>query len=95
MPPSVANATHVYVKVGKTGPLGANFDGPLKILERRGTSCALVRMGYYANGQPRTQVHHWNNMKPANFDGEPFETERPKLGRPSNIRSIDGMHSEQ
>ena len=39
MPPSVANATHVYVKVGKTGPLGANFDGPLKILERRGTSC--------------------------------------------------------
>ena len=83
MPEEVQNCTHVMVKCGKTTPLGANFDGPYPIQERRGTSCALVKMGTYTNGQPRLQLHHWNNMKPAHFAEEPYEVSRPKLGRPS------------
>ena len=81
MPSDIHNATHVYVKRGKVTPLGANFDGPFKILERLGNSCLKIRVRSYANGQARTEVQNWINCKPAKFIGEPFEIARPNPGR--------------
>ena len=51
------------------------------ILERKGTSCILLRVGSYADGTARTELHHWENVKIAHFRQKPFTVERPKLGR--------------
>ena len=59
------NVTHVYVKRGKTTPLGHSFDGPFPITRRLDTSCVEIRVGSYASGAPRLEVQHWQNLKPA------------------------------
>ena len=81
MPDKAMTCTHVWAKVGKSTPLGANLDGPYPILERRGKSCVLIQVGTYVNGTPRAQLQHWNNLKPANFMDEPYENFKPNLGR--------------
>ena len=82
LPTEMDTATHVYVKVGKHTPLGANFDGPYPILERIGQSCLKVRQGYYVNGTPREEIVHWKNCKVGHFTDEPPPAARPTLGRP-------------
>ena len=81
--PDVMNtASHVYVRKGKPTTLGQNYDGPYKIVEHLGTSSVKVRVGAYTgSGKPRFEVHHWNNCKIADFFDEPFEAQRPALGR--------------
>ena len=59
------NVTHVYVKRGKTSPLGHSFDGPFPVTRRLDTSCVEIRVGSFANGSPRLEVQHWQNLKPA------------------------------
>ena len=59
------NVTHVYVKRGKTTPLGQSFDGPFPITRRLDTSCVEIRVGSYASGAPRLEIQHWQNLKPA------------------------------
>ena len=75
----------------KPAPLGQNFDGPFAIVEHLGTSSVKVRVASYADGTPRYEVHHWNNCKIPNFEEEPFEIERPALGRKrkSPVHSTD------
>ena len=91
---NLAKVTHVYVRRGKSSPLGAQFDGPFPIVSRQGTSCVEVRTAYYANGNPRLELHHWKNCKVAHFMDEPFEAEKAPLGRPSTRPKLDQGSSE-
>ena len=81
-PSIMSTASHVYVRRGKTTPLGHNFEGPFPIWERKSESCVIVKVGTYVNGAPRLQLHHWNNLKPAHFLHDTFEAQAPTLGRP-------------
>ena len=87
LPAAMANATHVYVRKGKDTPLGPKFRGPYLILERQGESCLKVRTGSFVNGRPREETVHWNNCKIAYFWENPFEVDRPTLGRPRKNRA--------
>ena len=81
-PASAANATHVYLRKHKPTPLGGQYDGPLPIIERIGDSCLKLRVGYFANGEPRHVVAHWNNCKPAVVEPGSPDGQRAPLGRP-------------
>ena len=81
-PTSAANATHVYLRKHKPTPLGGHYDGPLPIIERIGDSCLKLRVGYYANGEPRHVVAHWNNCKPGVVEPGSPDGQRAPLGRP-------------
>ena len=90
MPQGLEEASHVWVRVpaAKKLPLGSNYDGPWEVLERRGGTCVVLRVGTLADGSPRTELHHLENCKPAFFvDDQPFINERPKLGRPVSKQS--------
>ena len=81
-PSSAEEATHVWLKRGKTTPLGPAFAGPYRILERMGDSCLKLKWGAYVSGAPRTVVAHWNNCKPAKLAADVPDGEAPALGRP-------------
>ena len=81
MPDSALQAEHVFVKRGKPGNLGKQFDGPFKVEERVGGTCLKIRVGSTAQGQPRYETHHWNNMKPAVIQESTEIQERPNPGR--------------
>ena len=83
-PASAANATHVYLRKHKPTPLGGQYDGPLPIEEKIGDSCLKLRVGYFANGEPRHVVAHWNNCKPAVVAPGSPDGQRAPLGRPPN-----------
>ena len=82
-PPSATNATHVWVKRGKTTPLSPIKDGPFRILERLGKSCLKIKTRTMANGQIQTEVVHWKNCAPMVLPLETEEYNRPRPGRPS------------
>ena len=80
-PEGLANVTHVWVRRHKNTPLGQAFDGPFPIVQRQGTSCVTIRVGSYASGEPRMEVQHWNNLKPAVMGEGEKDAERRPLGR--------------
>ena len=79
--PNTTDVTHVYVKKGKPGLLGKSFEGPFEIVERLGDTCIKVRVGTTAGGEPRFEVQHWNNVKPAHVHQGATTAERPLPGR--------------
>ena len=85
--PHLSAATHVYVRRGKTSPLGPVFDGPFPILERQGTSCIKIQVGLFANGTPRTECQHWQNCKVAVVSPDKPDAVRMPLGRKQNAAS--------
>ena len=80
-PESAKVATHVMVKKGKPTPLGAIYDGPYEIVQRIGKSCLKVRVGNWANGQPRHELTHWNNAYPVPVDADIPAAEKVRRGR--------------
>ena len=81
-PASAEKATHVFLRKGKTTPLGPTYEGPFPITEKYGDSCVQVQVGVYTSGTPRLITAHWNNCKPAVLKpGAPTAT-RTTLGRP-------------
>ena len=80
-PKSAQNCTEVYVLKPKRSPLEAKKDGPYPITEKVGKSCVRVRVGHYANGEERTELHHWSRCTPANLADDAKFAERPALGR--------------
>ena len=81
-PASAEKATHVFLRKGKTTPLGPTYEGPFPITEKYGDSCIQVQVGVYTSGTPRLITAHWNNCKPAVLKpGAPTAT-RTTLGRP-------------
>ena len=83
MPQTTQTATHVYTKVAKKTPLGPVYEGPYEILERLGDTSLKLRVGTYANGQPRVEIRHWNSCQPAKFTPE-HSASKPNLGRPKS-----------
>ena len=96
LPENLDQVSHVYVRRGKTTPLGKNYDGPFLITKRLGTSSVQVRVGAYAGtGDTRYETHHWNNCKIAHFYDEPFEATRPALGRKSAAQKLPQSVAEE
>ena len=86
--PDLSHTTHVFVKRGKAPPLGHSYDGPFQIVERLGTSCVKLRVGSFANGDPRYEVQHWHNLKPAVMAEDTRTAERAALGcKPLNHKA--------
>ena len=81
VPKDLDQVTHVRIKRAKPGPLGHTYEGPFKIVERQGKSCIKVRVGSFANGEPKFEVQHWANCRPAVFRGDVQETQRALPGR--------------
>ena len=78
--PDLSRTTHI--KLGKPKPLGKQYEGPFEITERLGTSCIRIRVGSYANGDPRYEVQHWSNCRPAAIEQNTGPATRPSRGRP-------------
>ena len=79
---STDDVTHVYVRVDEPKGLSSRFEGPYKVISRPSRSQVEVRVGSYANGQPRTSIFHWSSCKPAHLREDFQEGSRPNLGRP-------------
>ena len=85
LPEDMKRATHVLTLRQQPAPLGARWDGPFEILERRGSTCLLIKVGEFVKGgAPRTELVHWSNCKVAHFLNEPYTVDRPTLGRRAN-----------
>ena len=63
--PDTSQVTHVFVQKGKPAPLGQQFEGPFRIIERLGKSCLKIQVGLTAAGIPRYETQYWTNCKPA------------------------------
>ena len=81
VPINLDQVTHVRVKRAKPGPLGISYEGPFQIIERVGDSCLKLRVGSYASGEPRYELQHWENCKPAVMSDDTPTAVRQKLGR--------------
>ena len=81
-PKKADSATHVYLKKGKVTPLGANFEGPFRIIDKIGDSCLKVKTGLYTSGAPTIVTAHWNNCKVADMAEDAKEATRKGPGRP-------------
>ena len=90
------NVTHVYVKRGKTSPLGHSYDGPFPVTRRLDTSCVEIRVGSFANGSPRLEVQHWQNLKPAVVkEGQEPATRVARGRKPAAVRPTSGTPPEE
>ena len=87
--PNLDNVTHVLVRKGKPATLGHYFDGPFEIVERLGDSCLRLRVGSYASGEPRFEIQHWSNCRPAHMSCDTPSASRPKPGRKLNAKAPD------
>ena len=74
-------ATHVYVKVHEPRGLNPRFEGPFEIVSRPSRTQLEVKIGAYANGEPRLSVYNWSSCKIAHLREDFVEGSRPKLGR--------------
>ena len=81
VPAYLDRVTHGRLRRAKPGVLGHAYDGPFPIVERIGTTCIKLRVGSYANGTPRYEIHHWDNAKPAMVLDETVAVEKPRRGR--------------
>ena len=91
VPAGLDQVTHVKVRRAKPGPLGHAFEGPFKIVERQGKSCLKLRVGSYVNGEPKYEVQHWANCRPAVFSRDPQEAKRTLPGRKPQNRGAKPM----
>ena len=81
------NARHVYIKKEDPSGLAARFEGPYPIVSRPSRSTIKVRVGSFADGSPRILEYNWNSCKIAHLREDAVEAERPKLGRPAQVKS--------
>ena len=82
------NARHVYIKKEDPSGLAARFEGPYPIVSRPSRSTIKVRVGSFADGSPRVLDYNWNSCKIAHLREDAVEAERPKLGRPAQVKSL-------
>ena len=79
-------ATHVYLRADNPLGLQSRYHGPYPINKRIGDTTIEVRTGTFNSGEPRLEMHSWNNAKPAYLSSEAVIAERPKLGRPAKMK---------
>ena len=75
------SATRVYVKIEEPRGLSARFEGPFEVVSQPSRSQVQVRVGSYANGEPRLLIYHWSSCRVAHMREEATEGTRPRLGR--------------
>ena len=78
-------AKFVYVKVDEPSSLAPRFEGPYPIVSRPSRSTIEVRIGSFANGNPRLQVYNWNTCRVAHLREGAEVGQRPQLGRPPKV----------
>ena len=83
--PDTSEVTHVLVKKGKPPPLGAQYDSPFPITDRIGDNCIRIKVGTTVSGEPRLELQHWNNCRPAVITSPDQEEQRPRPGRKANL----------
>ena len=93
--PDLSEVTHVLVKKGKPPPLGAQYDGPFPITDRIGDNCIRIKVGTTVSGEPRLELQHWNNCRPAVIKSHDQEEERPRPGRKKKERDKEEDHNEK
>ena len=64
--------------------LSGRFEGPYEIISRPSRSQIQLRIGSYANGNPRLQTYSWQSCKIAHLRPDHPEASRPALGRKPN-----------
>ena len=82
-PKDFHSASHVYLKVESPENLGKSYIGPFPIISRPSNTTVRIRTGHTAQGVPREEVHHWNNLRIAYLRPDQVEGQRPKRGRPA------------
>ena len=75
------NVTHVYVKVDEPRGLNPRFEGPYRVIDRPSRSTVTVRVGSFADGNPRLLTYSWSHCKPAYLRDGAVEGSRPNIGR--------------
>ena len=61
--------------------MGPRFDGPFLIVERLSNSCLKVKVGLYANGDPKFEMQHLSNCKAVALGTDTTPAQRPLVGR--------------
>ena len=89
------NATHVYVKRANPQSLCSKFEGPFEIMSRPSRSTIQVKIGAFANGDPRLLTFHWSAAKIAHMRDGAEVGSRPALGRPPKKPSEPANVSQQ
>ena len=92
-PKSAQTCTHVWVRRGKSAPLGPPMKGPCEIIERLGDSTLLVQVGTYVDGRPRLETHTWRNCQPAVLSEEDTPASIPAGEMSSEQRQIQASPS--
>ena len=82
-------AKHVYVKVEEPSGLSPRFEGPYPVVSRPSRSTVQLRIGSYADGQPRLQTYSWNSCKIAYLRDDAQIAVRPKRGRPPKAQPLN------
>ena len=85
------NVTHVYVKVDEPRGLSPRFEGPYKVIDRPSRTTVTVRVGSFADGNPRLLTYNWSQCKPAHLRHDAKEGERPSLGRRPNPPTVSRL----
>ena len=78
------NVTHVYVKVEDPRGLNPRFEGPYRVIDRPSRTQITVRVGSFADGQPRLLTFNWSSCKPARLREGAKESSRRNVGRRPN-----------
>ena len=87
-------ATHVYVKQANPQSLCPKFEGPYEIVSRPSRSTITVKIGMFANGEPRLLTLHWSSCKVAHMREGAESGSRPNLGRrPGQASTSSPSHS--
>ena len=96
MPPSTDSAEYVFVKRGKPGNLGKQYDGPFKIIKQLGNTSIKIRVGSNVKGEPRFENQHWSNCKVAALPEGMQPATKPRPGRkPLNPQATTFRPSEK
>ena len=74
----------MYHSLAEPKSLCASFEGPYKIVNRPSRTQITVRVGSFADGQPRLLTYNWSSCKPARLREGAKESSRPNVGRRPN-----------
>ena len=72
------------MKVEDPRGLNPKFEGPYKVISRPSRTQVTVRVGSFADGQPRLLTYNWSSCKPAKLREGAAEASRPNVGRRPN-----------
>ena len=84
--PPPDSVTHVYTKQHDTRGLEPSYRGPFLVVSRPSRSTVEIKVGVNKNGENRTELRAWSDLKPAYLREGVTEAQRPKRGRPRKVQ---------